>query len=102
MVPKGFSFTLRGRKWEVLQVPKKHPEMPKATLGVCLAHKGQIFIREGLGPQILKNTLWHELTHSVLEVLRGEKIAEEVACNLMADAMLELLPQMKRWPTWAR
>jgi Zn-dependent peptidase ImmA (M78 family) len=101
-----FTFKLQGREWSVT-VLKPDDVLLKtdsgvAAMGMTYPRTCRIYLASDLTSQMLKVVLYHELTHAILDPIDDSLEDEETICQVNANAMLELLPQMKGWPKWTR
>jgi len=99
-----FSFKLRGKTWVCYLVQPDHAGLKMGdeyTMGMTHLKTNLIYVASDMSRETILAVLWHEVTHAILEPI-DDALAEENVCNLMGDAMLELLPQTKRWPKWAK
>lgn len=104
-----FTFQLRGHTWTVTRakgssvdnVYREHHKSEGGAHGLTVFEDAQIYVADDLSPGKTVAVLWHEITHAILEIC-NETLDEEVVCNLVGDGMLEIVPQMKSWPTWAK
>lgn len=94
-----FRFKLRGRVWRVIPTNEETCFKDPDVHGLCVYSKATIYVRQSLDALVLKSTLWHEIQHAILEPL--DDLEQEACCNLNGDAMLEILPQLRRFPSWA-
>lgn len=106
---KSFKFNLRGVTWKVEFGTEQDEALQSGEedivlMGNTLHLSNTIYILKTLSPESAFTTLWHEITHSVFAVDGGSandsesKIDQELACNLVGDAMIEFSGQAKKIP----
>jgi hypothetical protein len=102
-----FKFKLRGLTWTVRLVTESEMKAvdPDLPMGYTFFEKLFCYVRNDIHPDQIKSTFFHELFHTIVAQLNGSKldllhdaIDIETTCNIFGDAMVELLPQMKKWP----
>lgn len=104
-----FKFKLRGCTWTVRLVTEAEFKVYEPenydNMGLTVFESLICYVRTDIHPDQVKSTLWHEITHAILCPTNGSHVTKETdsvdletACNLIGDALLEILPQIKKWP----
>lgn len=109
-----FKFKLRGSTWKVKLVTEKELKedlkqiLEKSCdylMGYTIFEKLTCYVRTDMHPDQIKSTMYHEICHAILAPLNGSYTDEETnsldtesVCNLIGEALFEIVPQMKKWP----
>jgi len=96
MIKKPFSFGFSNRVWQVKYV--KEIDGEPDTLGLTETGPAVITLRKDLDGRMLISTLYHELSHVILSVCEDSiPNAEELICNLMAEGLTTIIPQLPKF-----
>lgn len=110
-----FNFKLRGATWTVKLCTEEEflmeCDLVKApaefAVGFTFYDKLTILVKSNQNIDAIKATLFHEVCHAWLGPTCGSKTDQEshsvdleTCCNLVGEGLLEILPQMKKWPSY--
>jgi hypothetical protein len=108
-----FKFKLRGATWTVKLVTEKElmeeikqiEKNCEALMGYTVFERQICYVRTDMHPDQVKSTMYHEICHAILAPLNGsyaesecDSVDLESTCNLIGEALFEIVPQMKNWP----